>query len=180
MIVSSKPSTARLGKYILLVGLAFGLASFSSFVSLVVWFLHSTYSISRKQGKQVKAIGLTTGWRSIMVPLLVASVCILVRTIYRMIEFAGGYSGHIYTTEWYLYVFDTTFMVICVAIWLPFWPGRFGLSQSLTGADELARKEEESSLGSSGTQEQHELGVVNTQFVVTPPKARATEMRLSS
>lgn len=136
LIVSSKPTTSRLGKYILLVGLAFGLASFSTFISLVLWFNLSVYKISRRSNNEtVRAIGLSDDWRQLMVPILIGSMCILVRTIYRLIEFAGGYSGHIYTTEWYLYVFDTTFMVICASIWIPLFPGRFGLSQFITGLE---------------------------------------------
>lgn len=135
LIVSSNMSTAQLGKNILMAGLAFGLATFIIFI-LLVCFMLVNVSWASKQGF-LSTIGLGRDWWKILIPILVGSLCILVRTVYRLIEFAGGYNGHIYTTEWYIYVFDTVFMVVCAAIWIPFFPAKYGLDQSLTGLDEM-------------------------------------------
>lgn len=142
LIVSSTPSTASLGKDILMAGLAFGLASFCTFILLTIWMtlsVHRHNSSSNTRGevratttKQGEVQG-TVGWTKIMIPIFIGELCILIRTIYRLVEFAGGYHGHIYTTEWYLYVFDALFMLITVSIWIPFFPAKFGLDQSLTG-----------------------------------------------
>lgn len=151
LIVSTKATTAETGKDILLAGLAFGLISFCVFIFLTVWM---TINVSRSMTrKEFESIGLTRDWTRLMIPIFIGELCILVRTIYRLIEFAGGYSGHIYTTEWYLYVFDCVFMLITAAVWVPFFPAKYGLDQSITGRRQDETLVEEDDIGMRNAEE---------------------------
>ncbi|CCG82408.1 putative RTA1 domain protein [Taphrina deformans PYCC 5710] len=134
LIVSKDAGTAATGKWILMAGLAFGLFSFSIFVACVVY---ASVRVRRaERAGTFVALGLAPNWRWVLLPVSVSALCILARTVYRMVEFADGYHGHIYSTEWYLYVFDTTLMVICIAVWVPFFPAQYGLTQTLRPDDE--------------------------------------------
>lgn len=136
VITSTDRHTAETGKYILIAGLAIGFITFATFVALV---LSMNVSVWRAQAKgEFEAVGLTRDWRMIMVPILIASACILIRTVYRLVEFSLGWTGPVNTTEWYLYIFDFIFMVICVSVWIPFFPSRYGLSQEKQCTDVAA------------------------------------------
>jgi hypothetical protein len=60
-----------------------------------------------------------------------------IRSVYRTIENSQGYHGPLTTTEWLFYAFDTLPLFIAVAVYVPFWPGRFL-------EDKSARKDAES------------------------------------
>lgn len=48
-----------------------------------------------------------------------------IRSIYRTIELSEGYLGHLATTEAFFYGLDTLPLFIAIAIYVPFWPGRY-------------------------------------------------------
>lgn len=45
--------------------------------------------------------------------------------MYRTIELAQGYHGKLATSEGFFYGLDTLPLFIAIAIYLPFWPGRY-------------------------------------------------------
>lgn len=51
-----------------------------------------------------------------MIAVLLSSIFIVLRSIYRVIEMAYGWDGKINTTEWAVYVFDGVFVLIAVVI----------------------------------------------------------------
>jgi RTA1 like protein len=55
--------------------------------------------------------------------IIISDIAILIRAVYRVIELAQGWRGHLITTEWYFYVFDSTPMIICMLIWVIGHPG---------------------------------------------------------
>lgn len=48
-----------------------------------------------------------------------------VRSVYRTTELAQGFHGTLSTTEGYFYGLDTLPLFIAIAIYVPFWPGRY-------------------------------------------------------
>lgn len=48
--------------------------------------------------------------------LYAASILILIRSVFRVIEFADGYGGSIMTKEIYMYMFDALLMFICMCL----------------------------------------------------------------
>lgn len=54
--------------------------------------------------------------------LYVTSICVLVRNIYRIVEFMMGQQGFLLEHEWPLYVFDGSLMILVMVgffIWYP-------------------------------------------------------------
>lgn len=45
--------------------------------------------------------------------------------MYRTIEISQGFGGHLATTEAFFYALDTLPLWVAVAVYVPFWPGRF-------------------------------------------------------
>jgi len=63
--------------------------------------------------------------------IIVSDAMIIMRAVYRVIELAQGWRGHLITTEYYFYILDTTPMIISMAVWIVGHPG-------ITLAKELA------------------------------------------
>ncbi|KAL4794964.1 RTA1 like protein-domain-containing protein [Aspergillus venezuelensis] len=62
-------------------------------------------------------------WRRHLYPLYAVSVLIMVRSIFRVIEYAGGQKGYLLSHEWPLYVFDAVLMLGVMIIWGWWHPG---------------------------------------------------------
>ncbi|GKZ34473.1 hypothetical protein AbraIFM66950_004748 [Aspergillus brasiliensis] len=62
-------------------------------------------------------------WKYHMYTLFAVSILILVRSIYRVVEYAMGYNGYLLTHEWPLYVFDCVLMWLVMVIWAVRYPG---------------------------------------------------------
>jgi len=124
---SNNPTTAEPGSHIFLAGLAAQFVSVLFFTSLYLVFLYRVYSrtpnvlfLNQREGKKWHS-----DWRTLAVALFISCVGILIRSIYRTIELSEGYIGHLATTESYFYGLDTLPLFIAIAVYVPFWPGRF-------------------------------------------------------
>ena len=53
------------------------------------------------------------------------SALIMIRSIFRVIEFILGVDGYLYTHEWTMYVFDTFLMSLVVAVFYLWYPSHF-------------------------------------------------------
>ncbi|KAI2465970.1 RTA1 like protein-domain-containing protein [Annulohypoxylon bovei var. microspora] len=63
-------------------------------------------------------------WTNTMVMLYVVSMCILVRSVFRVIEYAMGQDGYLLKHEWTLYVFDGVLMLGVVGMFAWRFPSR--------------------------------------------------------
>ncbi|TKY87607.1 hypothetical protein EX895_003621 [Sporisorium graminicola] len=54
--------------------------------------------------------------------LYFSSIFIIIRSLYRMIEFAQGYDGYLVSHEIYLFVLDAAPLLLAVGIWVVIWP----------------------------------------------------------
>lgn len=97
-----------LGRNILLVGLFFQLAFFGFFIVVSGVF---NYRVN-KEGLGMQTAGGKYRWRTMMKVLYAASVLIIVRCIFRVIEFSGGENGRLRTEEVWMYVFDAVPMLV--------------------------------------------------------------------
>lgn len=61
-------------------------------------------------------------WRGLLFALYTASVLILIRSIYRVIEFAQGNNGYVISHEVFLYVFDASMMFLVMIVMNVFHP----------------------------------------------------------
>ncbi|KAK0453525.1 RTA1-like protein [Armillaria borealis] len=123
-IAADQVHLARIGSRIFLVGLALQLGSFFIFTCIFLTFLRRIYAhepdIWEAGGKKWYA-----DWRALAGALFVSCIGILIRSVYRTIELSQGFEGRLATMESFFYGLDTLPLFIAVAIYVPFWPGRF-------------------------------------------------------
>lgn len=116
-----------------MAGLSINLASFCFFFTLIIWYEVATRRIVR---------GMKRTYAPIVWAAMFSQILLIGRSIYRVIEFQQGYFSSIATTEIYFYFFDTLFMILATAVYIPFFPPAFGL----LGKKRLALKIEEENI----------------------------------
>ncbi|KAM7208387.1 RTA1 like domain containing protein [Naviculisporaceae sp. PSN 640] len=108
-----------LGNTIILVGLGIQVVVFGLFIVTTVLF-------HLRIGKQPtsRSFGVTTDWRGMIWVLYGSSGLIMIRSLFRMIEYAMGWDNVLMQSEVYLFVLDGLLMVFVGAIFLWWHPGR--------------------------------------------------------
>ncbi|RSH77014.1 uncharacterized protein EHS24_003955 [Apiotrichum porosum] len=130
-------SMASIGDKIALIGLIAQLVSFSVFIVLLVWFGFQVYV----HGPQTRADsskrhyltkwnaqvgkGWKRDWRAVYWATLWTCLGLMVRCVFRVIEFSQGYDGQLRTTEWYFYVFDSLPLILAISVWVFIWPEKY-------------------------------------------------------
>lgn len=114
---------ADMGEKIIVGGLLIQIIMFGLFIVTAVLFQ------TRYQKYKVAAPTYdATGWRASMIMLYSVSALIMVRSIFRVVEFAAGQDGYPLRNEWTFYVFDSVLMWIVMAIF--FWKYPDNLKQT--------------------------------------------------
>ncbi|KLO17823.1 RTA1-domain-containing protein [Schizopora paradoxa] len=116
---SSKPDTAQLGTRVVLVGLILQLISYMFFIFLVA-YLHRRIVSSSPPHPIRQEPAFFVVWL-----VYFSSVFIMIRGIYRTIEFSQGHGGFLITHEIYFYLFDALPLFLATAIYVFFWPGKY-------------------------------------------------------
>ncbi|KAE8337175.1 hypothetical protein BDV24DRAFT_167586 [Aspergillus arachidicola] len=117
IMASGTLSAMNTGETITIVGLAVQLAFFSVFIVTSTIFHWRIYqnpterSLIKDQPKWTE-----TTWVTIMGVLYVSSVLILVRSIFRLIEYAQGNAGYLISHEAFMYVFDSMLMFLTMVV----------------------------------------------------------------
>jgi hypothetical protein len=99
----SKASSQNSGKLIVLVGLAIQIIMFGIFMGTSAVF-------HRRLSASPTVQSSTAPWRKYMYGLYAASALILIRSIFRILEFQGGHNGELMMKEFYIYLFDAALM----------------------------------------------------------------------
>jgi hypothetical protein len=95
---------AKLGQTLMLIGLFIQLFFFGFFliISLVFW---------KRMSGSSKALSIPQygkySWLALLKLLLCAAVIIILRCVFRVIEFSQGHDGYLASHEVYMYLFDT-------------------------------------------------------------------------
>ncbi|KYG44293.1 hypothetical protein M433DRAFT_110468 [Acidomyces richmondensis BFW] len=117
------------GKSIVLSGLALQLVCFGLFAIIAARFHFtgrklampdSELDLRGRKGKK-----LDPRWDRLLWILNISCLCILARSIYRMVEFAQGIDGYSQTHEWVFWVFDFSPIFPCIALFNIWHPGMF-------------------------------------------------------
>ncbi|KAJ0415768.1 RTA1 like protein [Aspergillus carlsbadensis] len=109
----------ELGEDITVGGLAVQLAFFSVFMVTCGIFhrrirqtpTHEVNILSARLREQKRR-----GWEIVLVGLYAASVLILVRSIFRVVEYVQGNDGYLISHEVYMYVFDAALMLFAMVV----------------------------------------------------------------
>ncbi|KAG0136943.1 RTA1 like protein-domain-containing protein [Tuber indicum] len=97
--------SVKMGEHIVLGGLFVQILFFGLFmVATVVFHLRL-----RKDPTQASQMG--TAWRTLLMALYIASLSILVRSLFRIIEYIQGREGYLMSNEVWLYIFDAVLML---------------------------------------------------------------------
>ncbi len=103
----------HLGEKIIIVGLFFQICIFGFFVITSILF-HRRLAASQASAPTLSTIP----WSRYLWVLYITSAIILVRSIFRVVEYLQGNSGYLISHEIFLYIFDTVLMAIVMAIFL--------------------------------------------------------------
>lgn len=105
----AEPTMANVGQKIMLIGLFVQLLFFGFFlvISLIFW----KRMRSSPKSYMIPQHGKYT-WSALLKMLLVAAAIVILRCVFRVIEFAQGTEGAIPTHEVYMYIFDAAPMFL--------------------------------------------------------------------
>lgn len=142
-----------IGEKIIIAGLFTQIVIFGFFV-----FTSLLFHMRIAKQPTVEAESHTVPWRRYLIVLYTTSGLILVRSIFRVIEYLQGNGGYLISHEIFLYVFDTILMAITMAIFLIWYVehlespkgGRRGKSGSAKGSDEHALRNWQQLASSNG------------------------------
>ncbi|EHA26072.1 hypothetical protein ASPNIDRAFT_171417 [Aspergillus niger ATCC 1015] len=106
---SHSKSGTETGSHIIVGGLVVQIVFFGFFIITTAIFHH-------RMLQSPTPYSLEINWKKLIWVLYSASVLILVRSIYRLIEYIEGFGGYLLSHEVYLYVFDALLMFAVMLI----------------------------------------------------------------
>ncbi|KAJ3538725.1 hypothetical protein NM208_g5786 [Fusarium decemcellulare] len=109
---------AQIAEGIVIAGLAIQIVAFGLFW-LTSWVFHIRMS---RDLVLTSAIPAEVQWENTMRMLYGVSALIMLRSIFRMIEFVMGQDGYLLSNEWPLYIFDTLPMLAVMGIFWKWFP----------------------------------------------------------
>lgn len=129
-MASGTISAMTTGEHITIGGLAVQLVFFSVFIatSTIVHYrirknpTEKAFTPSRSSG--ALSVLHNTTWETVMTGLYVSSILILVRSIFRLIEYAQGNGGYLISHEVFMYVFDSMLMFFTMIVMSVFHPSK--------------------------------------------------------
>ncbi|PQE32574.1 RTA1 domain protein [Rutstroemia sp. NJR-2017a WRK4] len=112
-----KASTVKMGENLVLVGLFIQVISFGLFFVTAVIF-------ERRMRKEptAESFVVEASWLQHLRVLYTMSVLIMIRSIFRVVEYAEGQKGYSLKHEWTLYMFDAVPMFIVTVIYYVWYP----------------------------------------------------------
>ncbi|KAH7070231.1 RTA1 like protein [Paraphoma chrysanthemicola] len=129
---ASKNFNKKTAEYIILGGLFVQILGFGLFATTaLIWHVRMRASRNISSGADTKG-----KWQKIMVMLYSVSVLIMVRSVFRVVEYVMGTDGYLFRHEWPLYIFDAVLMLLTVGLFSWWYPGR--LVHSHVAKDEEA------------------------------------------
>ncbi|KAF7157604.1 hypothetical protein CNMCM5623_001978 [Aspergillus felis] len=138
---SWKGSSKDTGIGVLIGGLVLQVVTFAAYLVIMVWF-HWRATVEGYQ--------LPHGAQMVMKGVYIAGSLIMLRSIYRVFEFAFGIDSYTFTHEWPLYALEAVPMFVALLVLAWFHPARWLAGSGLEGEQISLRK----SSGRRNTEEQ--------------------------
>ncbi|PYH91144.1 RTA1 like protein [Aspergillus ellipticus CBS 707.79] len=108
---SHSESGLQTGSHIIVVGLVVQILFFGFFI-ITTGIFHRRI----QQDPRSYSLGSGINWRKLILVLYAASVLILVRSVYRLVEYIEGFGGYLISHEAYLYIFDALLMFVVMLL----------------------------------------------------------------
>ncbi|KAH6673223.1 RTA1 like protein-domain-containing protein [Halenospora varia] len=137
----AKASSQNLGKTIVIIGLVLQILFFGVFMVTSAIF-HQRLAVNPT------TVSRMAPWQKYMFALYAVSALILVRSIFRIAEFAGGRGGALMKSEVYLYIFDAVLMLLVMVILNLIHPGDI-IGRNKDVADSMQLSDSTADLGSA-------------------------------
>lgn len=116
-MASGTISSMTTGEHITMAGLCVQLVFFTFFLLTSLLFharIRSNPTQQAIQATQDHGLHITRSWESVIWGLYIASVLILIRSVFRLIEYAQGNDGYLISHEAFMYGFDSTLMLFAM------------------------------------------------------------------
>ncbi|KAH7330413.1 RTA-like protein [Rhexocercosporidium sp. MPI-PUGE-AT-0058] len=107
---SGTASALKTGTHIIIGGLVVQIMFFACFIIVAIHF-HRAMATDPMQRSQS-----AMPWRKHLITLYLVSVLIMIRSVFRVVEYVQGFSGYLLSHEAYLYIFDAVLMFAVMAI----------------------------------------------------------------
>lgn len=120
-------SSADMGNNIVIAGLVVQVLMFGL-------FMVTSFEFERRMNRAPSGhvFDADVPWKTHLHVLDVVSALILIRSVFRVIEYAGGQDGYLLGHEWTMYIFDSVPMVTAMVLWAVWHPGIIQTSASRT------------------------------------------------
>lgn len=118
-MTSGSANTVKIGQWVIVAGLCVQLVFFGAFVVTSFIFhvkIIRVPTIESEQSMDKHSSILPRDWRGLLFACYSASVLILIRSVYRLIEFIQGNDGYVISHEVFLYVFDAAMMFMVMVV----------------------------------------------------------------
>lgn len=113
-MASGTKESLELGEHIVIGGLVVQVLFFSLFASTAAVFHARMRTLPT-----TRVLSTSIPWEAFLAILYLASALIMIRAIFRLVEYAQGNDGYLVSHEVYLYVFDYVLMfaTMCLFAW---------------------------------------------------------------
>lgn len=105
-MAGKKESSMKLGSHIILGGLFLQILFFGLFMLVALIFDRRV-----RRNPTSQSLDPNVPWRKHLIVLFAASGLIMIRSIFRVVEYVQGNDGYLLRHEYYLYVFDAVLML---------------------------------------------------------------------
>ncbi|KAK0228177.1 RTA1 like protein-domain-containing protein [Armillaria fumosa] len=114
---AKQQSDVNLGQTIIIIGLVVQIVWFGGFILVSVVF--------HRRMRVVPIVVEKYSWRKFMYALYAASTMIMVRSVFRVVEYSGGNDGYLMRSEVWLYIFDSVLMAGVVTLFNIYHPSDY-------------------------------------------------------
>jgi hypothetical protein len=124
---ATSDSGVKLGQNIITGGLGIQVLFFGLFIAVAGIFNYRLRAVPSLRAKQ-----LSVPWQSYLYVLYGASSLIMVRSVFRIVEYVMGQDGFLLDHEVFLYIFDAVLMFSTMVLFNVYHPSRIINKQALT------------------------------------------------
>ncbi|KAK3830844.1 MAG: RTA1 like protein-domain-containing protein [Linnemannia elongata] len=121
----SNSSLVNVGDKMFLVGVSAQGISYCLFTTLLTVAVRRLINERRRTGVAIQKqswFGLDRDTAVVVGSFYASSLFIIIRSIYRVVEFTQGYQGELISKEIYLFVLDAVPLVLAIGVWAVNWP----------------------------------------------------------
>lgn len=141
-MATRKLNSLKTGEHITIAGLGVQLVFFTFFVLTSIIFHHRYRFLvrttqERTRNRRNKILHITHSWETVLWGLYIASVLILIRSVFRLVEYSQGNDGYLISHEALAYVFDGTLMLFAMLAMNVFHPSMVVSPEDKGGSQSL-------------------------------------------